>query len=114
MNIPDMTFPAMAFFLGALTVILAIPFLRRWAHACAILDLPTELRKIHTKPIPRIGGVAIYAGFMLIFLLVGVVFRHQVQTLDGWEQIYLVVTPMFILGLWDDFRPLGAKKKLAG
>jgi len=114
MNIPDLTYPATAFFVGALAVMLTVPYLRRWAHARSLLDLPTELRKIHTEPIPRIGGAAIYAGFLLVFVLTGVLFLNQVRMLDGWDQIFLVVTPMFALGFWDDFRPLGAKKKLAG
>ena len=102
------------FLLGALTSFAVIPLIRRWAMTRAILDLPTEGRKIHTEAVPRIGGAAIYLGFVLIFLFVGIFLPRQVSVSDGWEQIFLVTTPMFLLGLWDDFRPLGAKKKLIG
>src|SRR5438105_5808354 len=112
-NAAALTFPLMMFLLGALTVMLTVPFLRRWAHARALLDVPTELRKIHSEPIPRIGGVAIYGAFIVVFLFTGFLFKRQIRLLDGWEQIFLVVTPMFAMGLWDDFHPLGAKRKLA-
>lgn len=113
MNFSILTFPSMAFLLGSLIVVMMTPFLRQWAHSRAVLDVPTELRKIHTEPIPRVGGFAIYAAFLVIFLLLRFLFPEQVQSLEGWEEIFVVVTPMFIMGAWDDFRPLGAKKKLA-
>ncbi len=41
-----------------------IPHVIRVAQRFDLLAYPTEARWVHTKPIPRIGGVAIFVGFL--------------------------------------------------
>lgn len=43
---------------------LATPIIKKWAVKHGLMDIPTE-RKIHTTPIPRLGGIAIFIGFTL-------------------------------------------------
>src|SRR5437016_10485957 len=43
---------------------LLIPWVRRLAFHFGKTDAPGE-RKVHTEPIPRLGGIAIFAGFCL-------------------------------------------------
>lgn len=62
------------FFPFLLTFILSAaitPFVRHWAKKKKLQDLPAP-RKIHHKPIPRLGGVAIFLAFFLaiIFYLI--------------------------------------------
>ena len=74
-----------------------------------LVDLPNE-RKIHTKPISRIGGVAIWASTMLTFLcLVLLSYYPYGKLVSG---ILLGGSLMFLLGLIDDVYGLGAKYKL--
>ncbi|MBE7713614.1 MAG: undecaprenyl/decaprenyl-phosphate alpha-N-acetylglucosaminyl 1-phosphate transferase [Cyanobacteria bacterium SIG26] len=74
-----------------------------------LVDVPNE-RKIHTKPISRIGGVAIWASTMLTFLcLVLMSYYPYGKLLSG---ILLGSSLMFLLGLIDDVYGLGAKFKL--
>ena len=74
-----------------------------------LVDLPNA-RKIHTKPISRIGGVAIWASTMLTFLcLVILSYYPYGKLLSG---ILLGGSLMFLLGLIDDVYCLGAKFKL--
>ena len=74
-----------------------------------LVDLPNE-RKIHTKPISRIGGVAIWASTMLTFLcLVLLSYYPYGKLVSG---ILLGGSLMFLLGLIDDVYGLGAKFKL--
>ena len=47
-----------AFTLSLLVALVLTPLLRDFAIRMKWVDLPDE-RKIHTKPIPRIGGIAI-------------------------------------------------------
>ena len=74
-----------------------------------LVDIPNE-RKIHTKPISRIGGVAIWASTMLTFLcLVFLCYYPYGSLLSG---ILLGSSLMFLLGLIDDIYNLNAKFKL--
>ena len=47
-----------------------IPIVRQVAFHVGALDIPNA-RKVHTKPIPRLGGLGIYAGFLLSYMLFG-------------------------------------------
>lgn len=74
-----------------------------------LVDVPNE-RKIHTKPISRIGGVAIWTSTMLTFLcLVLMSYYPYGKLMSG---ILLGGSLMFLLGLIDDVYGLGAKFKL--
>jgi len=74
-----------------------------------LVDVPNE-RKIHTKPISRIGGVAIWISTMLTFLcLVLLSYYPYGKLMSG---ILLGGSLMFLLGLIDDVYGLGAKFKL--
>lgn len=74
-----------------------------------LVDVPNE-RKIHTKPISRIGGVAIWISTMLTFLcLVLLSYYPYGKLMSG---ILLGGSLMFLLGLVDDVYGLGAKFKL--
>ena len=74
-----------------------------------LVDIPNE-RKIHTKPISRIGGVAIWGSTMLTFLcLVLMSYYPYGKLMSG---ILLGSSLMFLLGLIDDVYCLGAKFKL--
>lgn len=74
-----------------------------------LVDVPNE-RKIHTKPISRIGGVAIWISTMLTFLcLVLLSYYPYGKLMSG---ILLGGSLMFLLGLVDDIYGLGAKFKL--
>ena len=74
-----------------------------------LVDVPNE-RKIHTTPISRIGGVAIWASTMLTFLcLVLMSYYPSGKLMSG---ILLGSSLMFLLGLIDDVYGLNAKFKL--
>jgi UDP-GlcNAc:undecaprenyl-phosphate/decaprenyl-phosphate GlcNAc-1-phosphate transferase len=69
----------LAAFAGAfLTTLLALPLWRKWCLRVNLVDDPGE-RKIHDKPIPLAGGLAVLTGILLplfagaIFLKLGVV-----------------------------------------
>src|SRR5450756_469911 len=71
-----------------------------------------ELHHTHKVPIPRFGGIALAAAFVSVILLFRAVLgRSFFQEAEGWK-IVTGSLAMFGLGLWDDFRALGAKRKL--
>jgi UDP-GlcNAc:undecaprenyl-phosphate GlcNAc-1-phosphate transferase len=94
--------------------VLATPFVIWLARRIGAVDRP-GVRSIHTHPIPRIGGVAIYlssicAILSLLFLdnTIGRTFRSvrpQVITL------LVCASAVFVIGLIDDLRGLPARLK---
>ena len=91
------------------------PFVRRLATRWGVVDYPSE-RKVHTQPTARLGGAAIFIGW-LIPVLVVVSFKdaHWVKFFGSGRLTLGVVgtaTLMFALGVYDDFRGATARLKL--
>ena len=49
-------------------VALLIPFIKKIAIHVGALDIPNK-RKVHSKPMPRLGGLAIFFGFLFGYLI---------------------------------------------
>lgn len=64
-----------------------------------------DARKVHSSPIPRIGGLAVYAAFMLTILRNG-------QFTTEIRGILLGGTIIFVLGFIDDWKQLSAPVRL--
>jgi UDP-GlcNAc:undecaprenyl-phosphate GlcNAc-1-phosphate transferase len=100
---------------GFLLALLLVPFLRRWALNRNVLDSVDPLRKLHTQATPRIGGIALMVPFLIGTGLIAVfLHREMVEAALAREWFVMVAgcVAMFAVGLWDDFRPIGAKIKL--
>ncbi len=67
------------------------------------LDIPNE-RKIHKKPMPRLGGLAIFAAFLVGYILFGSISTQMISILIGGFIIILT-------GIVDDIKPIPAKIK---
>jgi UDP-GlcNAc:undecaprenyl-phosphate GlcNAc-1-phosphate transferase len=103
---------AFVFVLGVAVVLGLTPWLIRWCSSGRGLDHPQEPRKSHLHPTPRTGGIALYLAFLSALAFV---FFFLDADFDGnWAAVLAAGSIMFGLGIWDDFRPLGAKVKLAG
>lgn len=86
-----------------------VPLVIAYSKKQGLIDEPNE-RKIHTAPISRLGGVAIWSSTMLTFLfLVFLSYYPYGSLLSG---ILLGSSLMFLLGLVDDVYTLDAKFKL--
>lgn len=64
------------FLLATVASALLVPVIKKLAWRFKVLDIPSSERKIHTKPIPLMGGLAI---FIVTAVMVGVYF-FQVRT----------------------------------
>ena len=63
-----------AYTLLALLVALVVSFLmtpivKTFAYKVGAIDVPKDARRMHKTPIPRLGGLAIFIGFMVSILL---------------------------------------------
>ncbi len=75
------------------------------ANKIKAIDVPKDERRVHKKPIPLIGGLAIFYGFVISVLCFAVIDRPTMGILIG---SLIMVT----IGVIDDMRDLNAKIKL--
>jgi UDP-GlcNAc:undecaprenyl-phosphate GlcNAc-1-phosphate transferase len=99
-------------FLIALAVTaFSTPWVRRLAMAIGFVDAPAS-RKLHSSPMPLMGGVAIFIGAIfaavLIFPDLPGLRAPQVQG------VLVAAAVVALVGLWDDSRHLPAWVKLGG
>ena len=59
----------LAFLISCALVYFLTPLVRHIAFLRGIVDYPSEPRKIHSSPVPLLGGWAVYAGFAFTVLL---------------------------------------------
>ncbi|RKG83290.1 MraY family glycosyltransferase [Corallococcus terminator] len=107
-----------AAFLVSLLVALALTWIvRERALAWGWLDQTSSSRKVHVRPVPRLGGIGIVGGFFAplcaLFLVdsgVGVQFLAQTDLIVG---LFVGGAVIAALGLYDDLKGAGAKLKFS-
>lgn len=115
--------PYLCLFLASLLVsMLATPLARRIAVRVGAVDYPNA-RRINKRPVPRMGGIAIFCGIVAAFVV-----QFLGTTYLGWP-VVLVPSPrlevnywllvlafltIFATGLLDDRYTLRPRQKLAG
>jgi UDP-GlcNAc:undecaprenyl-phosphate GlcNAc-1-phosphate transferase len=91
---------------AVIAALILVPLMIVIAHKYRILDFPSE-RKIHLKPVPRLGGLGIIIGFWVVALM------HMPLPVLSWA-ILLGGTIVGLLGVADDIRPLSSRIRLIG
>ncbi|STO07473.1 glycosyltransferase family 4 protein [Exiguobacterium aurantiacum] len=86
--------------------ILITPLVRRFAYLIGAVDHPNA-RKVHMRPMPRIGGLAIFIAFLIGYALLLPASRYNDAILIG--AVVIILT-----GLIDDRFQLSARVKLMG
>lgn len=95
----------MAVICAALTAYTVTPPVRLLAYRLGAIDVPTDTRRMHRKPMPRIGGLAIFVAFVLASI---VFCEHTPHLYAIWFGGGLLV----LLGILDDILRLSALLKL--
>ena len=102
-----------AFLIALFVALIATPAVIVLAAKTGAMDAP-DARKVHKGPMPRIGGLAIYCGFMAAILAM-LNFADLTQEIaNGVIGLLLGGTLIVIIGLIDDYKNLPAKVKLLG
>lgn len=86
----------------------ATPYVKRFAEKIGAVDAPNQ-RKVHTRIMPRLGGLAIYIGFLAAFFLF-VPYAAKPELLG----ILIGGTIILAVGMLDDKYQLSPKWKLLG
>ena len=89
---------------AAIVSFIATPVVRSLAFKIGAVDVPKDARRMHNHPIPRMGGLAIFFGFILSALI----FIPLDAPLRG---MLLGSVMIVILGIFDDIYALPAKPK---
>lgn len=85
----------------------ATPMVISLAHKINALDVPKDARRVHSKPVPLIGGLAIFYGFIVSVICFATIDRETMGILIG---SVIVVT----VGVIDDMKDMNAIVKLLG
>ncbi len=87
-----------------------VPVASAIAFKTGIVDKPTTKLKKHKKPVPYLGGLAIYCAFVIPVIAAKLIMFGTVKGVMG---IVLGATIIMIMGLVDDIKNLSPYVKLA-
>jgi UDP-GlcNAc:undecaprenyl-phosphate GlcNAc-1-phosphate transferase len=96
----------LSFIIALAVAFLTTPLVKRFAVAIGAVDAPNH-RKVHTRVMPRMGGIAIYLGYLVAFLL------FSAHTPVSWG-ILIGGSLILLVGALDDKFQLRPAVKLAG
>lgn len=115
---------AIAFLLAFITAFMMTPYSIKLAKKVGAVDVPKDNRRMHHKPMPKLGGIAVIAGFVvsLVYLLITMSMEDGTKlNLFGEEQYGIKLIGYFIgiliLGITcfiDDVKPIKPIMKLLG
>ena len=86
----------------------AIPVIIKVSEIKKLYDLPNA-RKIHAMPVPSLGGLGIFAGFIISCLM-----TISFSSAAGFQYFFAAALVIFFLGLKDDILILTPMKKIIG
>ena len=96
----------LALLVAAVLAFAVTPLVKRLAQKVGAMDVPTDGRRMHHRPIPRMGGLAIFTAFLVSTLLFA--FPEIDREVRG---ILLGAVIIVILGVLDDIFTLHAGLK---
>ena len=103
------------FYHGGLRLIGATPSVRWVCERYGWLDEPDDDRHAHHSPVPRLGGVAIFAGMLVALATLPLIRNLLTQSLSASrDQLFAVLVPAtlaLLFGVYDDFRGTNARFK---
>lgn len=102
----DIWYVLLALVLAALVSLAATPMVKVMSVKMGAVDVPRDNRRMHDHPIPRMGGLAIFFGFLFAMLLF-------VPLDTAKKGMLLGAVIIVILGIFDDINALPAKLKFA-
>lgn len=111
---------AIAFLLAFITAFVITPYTIRLAKKVGAVDIPND-RRVNRKPMPRLGGLAVIAGFLVsvIYLVISASIEGKINLLEESLNVKLagILGGMLVLGIVcyiDDVKDIKPLAKLAG
>ncbi|MBI3850765.1 MAG: undecaprenyl/decaprenyl-phosphate alpha-N-acetylglucosaminyl 1-phosphate transferase [Verrucomicrobia bacterium] len=100
--------------LGLAVTWLLIPLICKLSATSSLAARASTFHHTHKTPISRLGGVGLAVAFLVVVLVAALWLPDSGTDLKTRLVIVFGSLAMFLLGLRDDLRPLGARKKLLG
>ncbi len=94
-----------AFIVAFIITFITTPFVKKLAFKVGAVDVPKDNRRMHKKPTARLGGLAIFFGFIVSVIAYATLDRELAGMLIG-------CCVIVVLGIFDDILALSAKLKL--
>lgn len=105
------------FLIATFASLILTPVIRRLCERFKLLDVPLDGRRMHSKAVPRLGGVAIYLACVIALSTLPFVDNLLTQTLRGYTpEVFVALIPatlVFFFGVYDDLRGTNATVKFA-
>ena len=92
------------FVLSAVISYFVTPLVIKLAYRIGAIDVPKDNRRVHKKPIPRLGGLAIAISFFITLLLFSTVTKEILV-------LFISLSIIIVMGVIDDVKGIGAKVK---
>ncbi|MCM1982295.1 glycosyltransferase family 4 protein [Lyngbya confervoides] len=110
-----MPYHLVAFLIAVLVVLWTTPLVNKAGLRVGLVDLPNA-RKVHQRPMVRLGGIAIFTGYICALTIVGVSGAFDSLPVSAQYELWGVVfggVGFFIIGLLDDVFTLSPFLRLA-
>ncbi|MCL2545565.1 MAG: undecaprenyl/decaprenyl-phosphate alpha-N-acetylglucosaminyl 1-phosphate transferase [Oscillospiraceae bacterium] len=94
-------------FVAGLVAFAATPLVGKLAAFIGAIDVPQDERRMHKQPIPRLGGLAVFAGFIIAVLGM---YALTEQLVMDWTLVWMLIGAVMIvvIGVIDDIKRLTA------
>lgn len=102
------------FLLAFILAFSATPFAKKIAFKIGAIDIPKDDRRMHKKPIARLGGLAIVAAFLVSIIFNFASYSDSITSLDFGRQFLGMLAGIIVvvfLGIFDDVKQLGPRIK---
>jgi UDP-GlcNAc:undecaprenyl-phosphate GlcNAc-1-phosphate transferase len=113
--VPDLAGYAFVGFVAALVTAVTTPVVR-WVALRQGWVVEPDDRRVHARPTPAIGGVAMFLGLLAAMAVAWKMDRFTTLFAGNSEPLGVVLgaAVIFLVGLWDDLRPTSAPAKVTG
>jgi UDP-GlcNAc:undecaprenyl-phosphate GlcNAc-1-phosphate transferase len=103
------------FLIATFSALVITPLVRRFCQRYKLLDVPIDGRRVHKYGIPRLGGLAIFASFILALSALPLVSNLVTDSLrPHTSELFIILIPatlVLLLGVYDDLRGTNAVVK---
>ncbi len=106
----------LVFATAAVVTAVVMPLVIRLVRRMGAIDTPADPRKVHTEPVPTMGGIGMVVGFLVALGVAALLpaFRDLFATTSEPVGLLLGVLGIAAVGIVDDWRGLPPTWKLAG
>lgn len=106
----------LVFAIGFIAALICVPLSIKLASKIGAIDIPTDGRRVHNRPVPRIGGVGIFLGVSFAYVFAISKGFCQYKNVEP-RVLYVVLicgALIFALGFIDDLKDISPLTKLIG